>query len=100
MDDSLLGANVKPADSRGDAAGYPSEQRTPDGEQRVQGAQLRSGNQGLDDPGWLLGRRVAFVHGFICRIAGWRGEADSWVCAGGAQEAAGRQLEMLPRDGR
>jgi hypothetical protein len=37
--------------------------------------------------------------GWVCRLAGWRGEAGSWHGAGGAQEAPGRQLESLPRDG-
>ena len=31
----------------------------------------------------------------VCRLAGWRGEAGSWHCADGVEEAPGRQLEML-----
>ena len=46
-----------------------------------------------------LGRRVGLLRRFVCRIAGWRAEADWWHQAHGAQEATGRQLEMLPRDG-
>jgi hypothetical protein len=42
---------------------------------------------------------VALLDCFVCRIAGWRAEAVSWHDARGAQEAPGRQLEMLPRDG-
>jgi len=42
---------------------------------------------------------VALLHGFVCRIGGWRADAGSWHGARGAQEASGRQLEMLPRDG-
>lgn len=42
---------------------------------------------------------AALHHWFVCRIAGWRAEADSWHGARGAQEATGRQLERLPRDG-
>ena len=79
-------------------ASYPREQRTLVGSPRCQGVDLRSGNQRLDDLG-RLGSRVGLLHWFVCRIAGWRAEADSWHEAHGAQEAPGRQLEMLPRDG-
>ena len=49
----------------------------------------------------LDGWAVEWRHftGFVCRIAGWRAEAGSWHGARGAQEAPGRQLESLPRDG-
>ena len=46
-----------------------------------------------------LGSRVASVHCLVYHIAGWCAGARSWHGARGAQEAAGRQLERLPRDG-
>ncbi len=49
--------------------------------------------------GWCLCRRVAYLHGLVCRVAGWRAEEGSWHCAVAAQEASGRQLESLPCDG-
>ena len=47
--------------------------------------------------GWAV--EWGYFTAFVCRIAGWRAEADSWREALGAQEAPGRQLESLPRDG-
>ena len=35
----------------------------------------------------------------LANLYGLRGEADSWHCADCVEEAPGRQLEMLPRDG-
>ena len=62
--------------------------------QPTQGVDLRSGNQRLDDLG-RRGSRVALLHGFVCRIAGWRADAGSWHGARGVQEAPGRQLEIF-----
>ena len=45
------------------------------------------------DGGWAVEWRT--VHCFVCRLAGWRGEARGWHCAGGVQEAPGRQLESF-----
>src|SRR5262245_21717636 len=79
-------------------AGYPREHRTLVGAPRCQSAELRAGNQRLDVSGWR-GSRVGLLHWFVCRIAGWRSEGDSWHEADGVQEAPGRQLEMLSGDG-
>ena len=73
-------------------ASYPREQRTLD-EGPNQGADLRSGNQRFDDLG-RRGSRVALLHCFVCRIAGWRAEAGSWHgarwCSRSSRTAAGK----------
>jgi ketosteroid isomerase-like protein len=73
-DDAVRLGQGRPAES---ASSYPREQRTLVGSPGRQGVDLRSGNQGLDDVG-RLGSRVGLLHRFVCRIAGWRAEADWW----------------------
>src|SRR6266498_3188762 len=74
-------------------ASYPREQRTPDCQH--QGAELRSGTQGLNFSGWWLGSRVGSVDRLVRHIAGWRAGACSWHGAGCPEEAAGWQRERL-----
>ena len=83
--------------TRSRQASYPREQRTPDCQH--QGAELRSGTQGLNFSGSWLGSRVGSVDRLGRHIAGWRADAGSWHGAGCPEEAAGWQLERLPRDG-